>query len=89
MFEQLISDFASRVFQKNYLAYKDGNKVSSGPFLFDEISKSSNWDKIVFDAGQFPEINDAFFAQIQSEVFDQWAEYTDPTVISLDRKSVV
>ncbi|WP_308188584.1 DUF3713 domain-containing protein [Mycoplasmoides pneumoniae] len=82
LFEQLINDFASRVFQKNYLAYKDGNKVSSGPFLFDEISKSSNWDKIVFDAGQFPEINDAFFAQIQSEVFDQWAEYTDPTVIS-------
>ncbi|WP_232018002.1 DUF3713 domain-containing protein [Mycoplasmoides pneumoniae] len=82
LFEQLISDFASRVFQKNYLSYKENGKVSAGPFLYDTISKNSNWQNIVFDAGNFPETNDDFFAQIQSEVFDQWAEYTDPTIIS-------
>ncbi len=82
LLEQLISDFASRVFQKNYLNYKKDGQVSTGPFTYDELHKEESWKNFEFSAPRFSETNDDFFAKIQSQVFDQWVEYTDPTLIS-------
>ncbi|WP_462217163.1 DUF3713 domain-containing protein [Mycoplasmoides genitalium] len=82
LFNQLISDFTAKLFAKDFLVYKPNGQLSTGPYIYDELSQPEKWKDFGFQEPRFSETNDALFAKLQAQIFNLWVEYTDPTLIS-------